>query len=52
MEFNAVKHEIVEDINNRNFTSYDKTRPQRIPGKVILTKNWEFEKSTRVQNTK
>lgn len=42
VEFNAVKHELVSDINQRIFTSFDKSRPDFTPSEYILNFDREF----------
>jgi REP element-mobilizing transposase RayT len=41
VEFNAIKHWVVDDINKRPFTSFDKTR-WNTPYDEILALDWEF----------
>ena len=42
VEFNAVKHQLVEDINQWLFTSFDRLNPNRTPNDEILSLNREF----------
>ncbi len=41
VEFNALKHWIVDDINQRPFTSFDKIS-DKSPHDEILALDWEF----------
>lgn len=41
VEFNAIKHKLVEDNTNRLFSSYDKTKKQS-PNQELLDVDWEF----------
>ena len=42
VEFNAVKHQLVQDINQWLFTSFDKSNPNRTPNDEIMKFDWEF----------
>jgi hypothetical protein len=42
VEFNAVKHQLVEDINQWLFTSFDRLNPNRTPNDEILSLDREF----------
>ena len=42
VEFNAVKHQLVQDINQWLFTSFDRSNPNRTPNDEILKLDWEF----------
>ena len=42
VEFNPIKHELVKNIDDRVFTSYDKNKHQGKPDREILELDWEF----------